>query len=77
MKDFILQFEKGTKNIVAWYPSLREAKRQTKYHTNYLKKYCEGTQKCRKYDWELTDKQYTCKWGKWWETGDWDDEENE
>lgn len=29
------------------------------------------------YSCDLSDKQYTKKWNKWWETGDWDDEENE
>lgn len=68
----VLQLEKGTHRIIAWYPSKKEAERKTGYKSNRIKDYIEGTQKCRKYDWEATDKTYTCKWGEWWETGDWE-----
>lgn len=37
--------------------------------------YCTNIEGVRKRLNKLTDRDYICKWGKWWETGDWEQEE--
>ena len=70
----VLQKDKKTGEIVGYYNNISEASRQTGINRTTIQLACSQKYHHNKsaggYKWEFAKYRYSCKWGKWWISGD-------
>ena len=70
----VLQRDKKTDEIVGYFESISEASRQTGIYKGTIEQVCNPKRIHNKtaggYKWEPAKYRYSCKWGKWWISGD-------
>lgn len=66
----VVRIDKKTNEIVGFYISVNEAQRKTGVNGRTIRRHLSGKKPCGKYRWEKAKYKYSCKWGKWWISGD-------
>lgn len=70
----VLQRDKKTGEIVGYFDSIAEASRQTGINYKVIQRASDPNSKWAGYKtgykWEYAKYRYSCKWGKWWISGD-------
>lgn len=69
----VLKIDKKTNEIVCYYESIRQAAEENHISPNYIRWVCSGKKgyyTAGGYKWEFAKYKYSCKWGKWWISGD-------
>lgn len=69
----VLKLDKKTGEILGYYDAVKQAEEENHICRNYIRWVCDGKPgyySAGGYKWEWAKYQYSCKWGKWWISGD-------
>lgn len=66
----VVRIDNKTGRVEGYYRSIKEAIRKTGSQWVTIKRHLKGEKPKGKYRWEKAKYQYSCKWGKWWISGD-------
>lgn len=69
----VLKLDKKTGEILGYYESVRQAAEENGTLPQYIRWVCNGKKgyySAAGYKWEWAKYRYSCKWGKWWISGD-------
>ena len=69
----VLKRDKDTNEILGYYESVRQAGEENHICPNYIRWVCNGKKgyyTAGGFKWEWAKYRYSCKWGKWWISGD-------
>ena len=66
----VLKYDINKKEIIGYYESLSQAAKDNWVKPKYIKLACETGKIVADGRWEYAKYKYSCKWGKWWISGD-------
>ena len=66
----VLQIEKRTGKIIGYYDSVAEASEKTGIDRAAIQCVCNLNETAGDFKWEWAKYRYSCKWGKWWISGE-------
>lgn len=66
----VLQIEERTGKIIGYYDSVAEASEKTGIDRADIQCVCNLDKTAGGFKWERAKYRYSCKWGKWWISGE-------
>ena len=66
----VLQIEERTGKIIGYYASITEASEKTGIDRAVIQCVCNLNETAGGVKWEWPKYRYSCKWGKWWISGE-------